>query len=252
MAISLKHIKRNIKATSVSFFLFSAGFILFLIPLVDRYYTDLNAVPDTAIFSNIYKKDLWVVGSGPGSVDFATVEYRKLLQNVFNDTRFHSFVDLGCGDFQIMRLMTVPDGKKYRCIEVVPDVINENRRIYGNRTNYEFTLIDDLRDLKLGSDILQDVDMLIIKDVLIHLPNSDIHYFIDNILPSFKYALITNNFCNDNTELNVDIKTGGFRPVDLTYPPFNLLNKLELVLRYALGVTQKRVYFYTNPKLYES
>lgn len=92
--------------------------------------------------------------------------------------------------------------------------------------------------------------MLIIKDVLIHLPNADIHYFIDTILPNVKYALITNDYSNDE-DRNKDVSTGKFRPIDLTYPPFNLKN-MELAMQYSYVLAGptilKRVYIYENPK----
>jgi len=200
------------------------------------------------IFSAKYARDDWRGGSGPGSFVENTVPYRQLLQRIFDDDRFQSFVDLGCGDFQIMKLINVPAGKTYRGIDVVRHVIEQNERLYGGRPNYQFSLIDDLRDLKLGSRLLQGVDMLIVKDVLIHLSNSDIQYFVDQILPNAKFALITNDYTDDGDYRNDNIPTGTFRPVDLTYPPFNLKG-MQLVLRYSYdsGNTIKRVYLYTNP-----
>ena len=122
---------------------------------------------------------------------------------------------------------------------------------YSVPGSVKFNLINDLRDLKLGSELLQDADLLIVKDILIHQPNEDIHYFINNILPNVKFALITNDY-TDNDVRNQDIAVGNFRPVDLTYPPFNL-KQMELVLQYVYyEVYFKRVYLYTNPTFISS
>ena len=203
-----------------------------------------NKVLDSFVFDNIYKKNLWGAGSGYGSVAKNTIKYRELLQKIFYDDRYNSFVDFGCGDFQIMKLMKVPSNKSYNGIDVVADVIEKNRKLYGSQhPNYQFHHVDDLSALKGGSELLKG-DMLIVKDVLIHFPNKNIRYFIDNILPNFKYALITNDYSKN---ANQDIKKGRFRAVDLASPPFNLKN-LEVVLEYT-GGGNKRVYFYTNPDL---
>ena len=63
---------------------------------------DNNSILDSSVFSDIYEEHVWGVGSGVGSQESNTVEYRELLQRIFDDERFNSFVDFGCGDFQIM------------------------------------------------------------------------------------------------------------------------------------------------------
>ena len=209
-----------------------------------------NSVPDSAVFNKIYKKHLWGIGSGVGSQESNTVQYRELLQKMFNDERFNSFVDFGCGDFQIMELVKVPSYKSYVGIDAVADIIKENKEFYGSQhPNYQFHHIEDMSALKRGSEMLKG-DLIIVKDVLQHLPNQSIKYFIDNILPNFKYALITNDYSDDVTHRNSDIAKGLARPVDLTYPPFNLKN-MELVLQYKTPsfIFLKRSYLYTNPNL---
>ena len=50
---------------------------------------------------------------------------------IFDDDRYQSFVDLGCGDFQVMKLIKVPLKKSYIGIDVVSDVIKDKERFYG-------------------------------------------------------------------------------------------------------------------------
>ena len=149
-----------------------------------------------------------------------------------------------------MKLIHILANKTYRGIDVVPNIIQGNQRLYGVQGSVHFNLINDLRDLKLRSELLQDADLLIVKDILIHQSNADIHYFIDNILPNVKFALITNDYTDDD-DRNMDIATGSFRPVDLTYPPFNL-KYMELVLQYGNGPLLKRVYLYSNPLFFST
>jgi hypothetical protein len=131
---------------------------------------------------------------------------------------------------------------------VVADVIKENERLYGGNQhpNYKFHHIADLGSLNRDSRLLRG-DMLIVKDVLNHFSNKNIQYFLDNILPNFKYALITNDHSETSGGNNVDIVKGQYRAVDLASPPFNLKN-LQVVLNYKTTSDHfKRVYLYTNP-----
>lgn len=201
-------------------------------------------LPDSVIFTKIYKENKWGKGSGPGSYEKNTVLYRELLQNYFNDQRFHTIVDFGCGDFQIMKLINVPLDKIYKGIDIVPEVIEQNKKFYA-KANIKFYLIKDLYKINPQDQIVKS-DLLIVKDVLMHWSNKKIQYFIDQILPHFKYALITHDIAEDD-KLNKNITTGKFRPIDITYPPFSVKNA-KMILEYE-GGGRKRVYFYTNPNL---
>jgi hypothetical protein len=193
------------------------------------------------VFTHIYDTNFWTNGSGPGSHKDYTVEYRKLLQEYFNDPKFSSYVDLGCGDWQIMSLIDIPKTKTYKGYDIVRSVIDANRATYQQK-NVQFYHSQDINKIEAG-------DLLIIKDVMIHWPNSKIMDFINHLLPKFKYALITNGYSSDETELNTDIEPGQFKYVDITKSPFNLQNT-EMVLEYiSSNQSIKRVHLYKNPKV---
>ena len=103
--------------------------------------------------------------------------------------------------------MKVPAQKLYVGIDVVADIIAENKEEFGSQhPNYQFHHVEDLFSLKRGSELLKG-DVLIVKDVLIHFPLKKIQYFIDNRrLQNFKYAmyiaLITNDYTNDAKQIN--------------------------------------------------
>ena len=86
---------------------------------------------------------------------------------------------------------------------------------------------------------------MIVKDVLQHWPNHDIQYFLKNILPKFRYALITNDY--KENAMNWDINIGGYRPINLEEKPFQFKHDLSVILDYPGSRTIKRVYLYTNP-----
>jgi hypothetical protein len=195
---------------------------------------------DVRIFSDVYKTNEWTNGSGPGSHPDNVKPYMALLQQYFDDPRFKTIDDLGCGDFQFMKLIHIPEDKLYTGYDLVPSVIEANKEHFG-KSNVKFDTITRIEDLKDKSG-----DMIIVKDVMIHWSNERVWYFINNILPNYKYALLTNNFEPQSTLSNSDIYTGSFRPIDISQGPFNVKN-LELVLEYESHGINKKTYLYTNP-----
>lgn len=196
-----------------------------------------------AVFSKIYEQNAWGNGSGPGSAPENTKAYRAILRYFFNEPHINTIVDLGCGDWQIMSLITIPENKKYTGLDVVPGLIEAHQKKHA-KSNVEFKLTQGLADVPSG-------DLLIIKDVIQHWPSAQIYEFMYTVLPKFKYALITNCFkaCAQwpgfQKIYNQDIQLGGYRPIDLTDAPFNLKNA-ELYVEYA-GGGDKRTYLWTNP-----
>ncbi len=195
-------------------------------------------------FGEIYRTEHWGVGegSGKGSNPNAARSYLALLQEYLNDPRFHTIVDLGCGDWQLMSKVTIPKNKQYYGYDVVPWLIAANNKKFAV-DNLHFLTVKHLRDFEKTA---VEGDLLIVKDVLQHWPNSEIEYFINKVLPHFKYALITNDYNPRAAHQNLDIMMGYHHPLDLTAAPYGLKNA-HVVLEYA-GPENKRVLFYTNPK----
>jgi SAM-dependent methyltransferase len=178
-------------------------------------------VPRTTqrIFAEIYQVGAWSSGSGIGSRPENTVTYREFLQTFLRDHAIQSVVDLGCGDWASSRLIDW-SGIRYAGIDVVPDVIEENRRTFGDRA--EFLCLD------FESSDLPAADLALVKDVFQHWPNELIRRMIGR-LGQYRYVLIT-NCCYEDPNLNVDISMGAFRPVDLRREPFGY--EFEQVLRF--------------------
>jgi hypothetical protein len=66
------------------------------------------------------------------------------------------------------------------------EVVEQIRR--PNTYNREFRIVKGLREVN------ESGDLLIVRDVMMHWPTSEITYFIENILPRFRYALLTNDY----------------------------------------------------------
>lgn len=165
-------------------------------------------------FDKIYTENLWSNGSGPGSSPDFTIEYRGFLERFFRLNRIRSIVDIGCGDWQFSRFMDFA-GARYVGLDVVESVIERNRNLHA-RERVDFALMPpSLADVPSG-------DLLIIKDVLQHLPDADIHAFVRELFPRYRFALITNSFEKLHTPRNVDVQPGEFRCLDLTAAPYRV------------------------------
>lgn len=169
--------------------------------------------------------------SGGGSTLAATKTYRQFLQDFLKAYDIHSVVDLGCGDWEFSKAIDW-HGIDYYGYDVVDFIVERNRAKYQD-SNIHFIHSDGI------ATELVPADLLICKDVLQHLPNEDIMTLLEQ-LPLFKYCLITNDVDpSSGTSSNPDIQRGGFRPVDLTQPPF-LLNGNK-VYTYVSDTVPKQV-----------
>lgn len=192
-------------------------------------------------FSTIYDLDIWTEGSGPGSNPAYAKPYLDLLQIYFDDPKFHTIFDFGCGDWQLMSQIKIPDNKIYKGFDIVQSVIENDQAKY-TKANIQFYHLNDLNQFKD-----QKGDLLIVKDVLMHLSNQDVEYFIQNILPNFKYALLTNGY-HQGDQPNIDITPGQYRFINLQETPFNLTN-LKEVLEYKTHSDYsvvKKTFLWTN------
>ncbi len=192
------------------------------------------------VFSEIYANNVWDTGSGHGSIPKYAEPYMRVLQELLLDDRFNTIVDLGCGDWQFMQHISIPNNKSYLGVDVVPAVINANQAAYA-ASNIRFLQVSDQAEL-ISKNI--SGDLLIIKDVLQHWPNSEIKYFLKNILPRFKYALITNRYEQYRRDHNKERRMGPDKSVGLLEAPFKLSNA-EILLEFY-GPEHKQVLFYTN------
>jgi SAM-dependent methyltransferase len=163
------------------------------------------------VFERIYRNDLWHGGSGPGSLPRVNRPYVRFLQRFLRHNQIRTVVDLGCGDWQFSRGIDWGDAQ-YLGLDVVPHVLERNRRRYGRRTVEFGASPADAKDVPAA-------DLLIVKDVFQHLCNGTVGAYV-NVFPKFKYVLVTNCSQKSRHLMNTDIADGGFRPIDLRLPPF--------------------------------
>ena len=172
-------------------------------------------------FEAIYKEDAWGLGSGPGSRPSNTIEYRAFVERFIEANGVRSVTDLGCGDWQFSALMD------WSCViytgfDVVESLIMANRARHA-RPNIAFKLFQTIEDLPGG-------DLLLSKEVLQHLPSQTIADYINTIRMRYRFALLTNS-TEPTGMANGDIAYGGYRPLRLDEPPFNVPGAKVLTYR---------------------
>jgi hypothetical protein len=177
-------------------------------------------------FSEIYRDNLWgdpESVSGRGSTLARTVNIRKALPELLRSINARSLLDAPCGDFNWMRLVDLGD-IRYTGVDVVSELILRNRELYGDQRK-EFQVAD------VRTDPLPASDAILCRDCFIHLSFKD----IDRALTNFKRSEAQFLFATTHlyTTRNTDIRTGGWRNVNLQLAPFNFPQPLESLLENA-------------------
>ena len=170
-----------------------------------------------AVFTDIWSRNLWgsaETRSGPGSLVDPTAALREFLADFIerNDVRF--VYDAPCGDFNWMRLMRFPPGVRYLGLDIVAPLIERNRALYGSST------VEFARGDIVSHPPPEGADLWLCRHALFHLTgeegvrvlhrwrSSNVSWFLATTTPSVTH--------------NVEVETGGWRPLNLERPPFNL------------------------------
>jgi SAM-dependent methyltransferase len=164
------------------------------------------------VFESIYNKNHWVTGSGPGSDPARTVEYRAFLERFIEANSIRSIVDIGCGDWQSSRFINF-DRIIYHGFDLVPSLIEMNNKRFA-AANIKFDLMPP------DKASLPRSDLLLMKDVLQHLPDADIHDYVRSLRSKHRFLLLTNSYAKIDTDRNQDIQSGDFRCLDLSSEPY--------------------------------
>jgi len=183
-----------------------------------------------AAFSRIYNHAEWgtEARSGLGSKEATTREFRVFLEAFLQDHGITSIVDAGCGHWPTgyQRLMNW-QGVHYHGVDIVPYVVNENLAHFGNvRVLEDRNLASAKCDVGSACGVLPCADLLLVKDVLMHLPNAAILDFLQssiNVHPSrYRMVMLVQNAVPVSMPIRqmVDIEAGQLLPFNIAGPPF--------------------------------
>ena len=167
------------------------------------------------VFSFYFKRNLFGdhdSKSGTGSSRAATESIRSALSPLLVNLNIKVILDVPWGDFNWAKEI---DWNPFHCIsaDIVPGLVERNRLLHAS-DGIKFLTLDIL------ADPLPRCDLILCRDLFIHLPNDLVQTALQNISRSGTQYLLTTQY--DGVKANRDIKLGSFRPVNLLLPPFGL------------------------------
>jgi hypothetical protein len=185
--------------------------------------SELSAVEAArAAFTEVYGKDVWVLEKNhtPEQIQ----NFVDFLQGFIDHNAIKTASEFGCGYFRYSGLIDWT-GIRYDGYDVVEGIIKNDQQ-NKERENIKFHLLKDGMEIKGG-------DLLICKDVLQHLPNKDVIYYLGLFRRLYKILLITNDVVPD-ARTNEDIAYGDYRAIRLDQHPFNAQAAVLHEWRHAL------------------
>ena len=184
------------------------------------------------IFSEIYAKAQWGgrrgdFYSGRGSDPLVTRAYCDAVREFIVGHGIRSVVDLGCGDFEVgSRIQCL--GVSYVGVDVVPSLVERNRRLYGNAA-LRFECLD------IVEDELPSADLYLVRQVFQHLSNRQILAVLAKFGES-SHVIVTEHYpanmdaCVPNLDkpAGADTRVVDDSAVFLDRPPFDRTTRLLL------------------------
>lgn len=141
---------------------------------------------------------------GPGAEEAHTVNFRKRYPEIIEKYGIKSVNDAGCGLGWVKDAADI-DYKGF-------DILKRE-----NATILDFT-----------DEIMPEADLIVCRDVLLHLPSPLVLKAIENFRKSSKYLLASSHYDADNEKLPEEM--GGYNSlISLVDAPFNLGEPLEKI-----------------------
>lgn len=173
------------------------------------------------VFSYIWKNNFWgdkESRSGNGSSLAATAALRAWLPAMLNSLDVRILGDAGCGDLNWMKEL-VGGLRFYFGYDIVPELIEDIRLRFKGQPNCFFSEAD------IVMDTLPACDAILCRDCLTHLtPDAAMMALKGFRRSGSRYVIATTH----SVGRNVWVKTGGWYPIDMTAPPFNLPPPLHI------------------------
>jgi hypothetical protein len=165
-------------------------------------------------FEYIFETNLWgseESRSGVGSAIAETEMLRNQLPLLLRNIGARSVLDVPCGDFRW--LSEVALGVPYIGADIVEELVRANTDAFGSEER-RFVCLD------LTRDVLPKAGVVLCRDCLVHLSNTNIQLALANVKRSGAAFLLMTNFLR--LDHNDDIEDGDWRPLNFQLPPFAL------------------------------
>ncbi len=178
--------------------------------------------PITNVFTGIYTQNVWENDesvSGPGSSLAETSVVRERLPGLLSELGATSLLDVPCGDFNWMRHVSLPL-EMYIGGDILAELTDRNNRLYGGSSR-RFIKVD------ITFDPLPDVDVILCRDCLVHLSYRKVLATLHNMKSGGSKYLLTTHYPFESA--NINIVTGGWRPLNLELAPFGFPTPAALI-----------------------
>ena len=184
------------------------------------------------IFTDIYTNNRWMCDesrSGLGSTMPNTKLLRESLSPLVNDLEVFCILDVGCGDHWWMRNMLFETQVEfYMGYDVVGPLIDRNKKLYEVSNSVVF----EQHDVVDPNVEMPGPDMIVCRDVMMHLSLADAEYLLNKVIASGARYLAATTFPSikfPRKKENEEIETGQWRPLNLRAWPFMLPQPIESI-----------------------
>lgn len=167
--------------------------------------------------------------NGPGSQLGFTQHLIERLPELFKQYKIQTILDAPCGDWNWMQYVDLDFVSMYAGWDSETAFIEENRKRFGHTGFQNFKRVNLLTVTKWPS-----VDLIIMRDFMIHLPTSFSVTILNRIKASGSRYLLATNFPGEHNDYHCDLNGGhddrpGYfcRPVNLEAEPFNLGGRVD-------------------------
>lgn len=157
------------------------------------------------IFTDIYARNAWHGGSGPGSDPNFCEPLVVFLREYLREKHINSLCDLGCGDLQWIPALVEKTQMRYIGVDCVESLLARHREKY-RPPHYKFHCADVSTMPILEIPV---ADAYFIKDVMQHWPSENIYQFLGEFFcarPSAHFLTV-----------NCDHQTSDTRTLDAQY-----------------------------------
>ena len=161
--------------------------------------------------------------SGRGSDLDQTKRVQEALPRLLRKFSITSLTDLPCGDQNWISKVDLGD-VDYLGIDIVAELIAKNNEKFSERNRV-------YRELDITREIPPLSDLILCRDLLVHLNTKDVNKALKNIKLSGSTYLLTTTFTGTRVYKNLRIITRSvaWRPINLEATPFRFPEPLEII-----------------------
>jgi len=188
----------------------------------ERKHKTYQGKPSQQVFTEIYQSNKWQSEesfSGSGSELIHSQAIREAFPELWEKYDIKKILDIPCGDFNWQQHLDWT-GLEYFGGDIVEEIIQANQQKY-TQSNIHFEAFN------LLEDTLPKADVVLIRDTWVHFSLEDIFKSIHHLQKSSIKYLLSTTFTAQN--INLDITTGSWRPLNLEKTPFHFPKPLQLI-----------------------